>query len=66
MTLPLLDRSNYDTHSIVHRCFPPLPDQCLLCKKEGDALWQEPCTYMQFDTPGTNQVDLSHGNACSL
>lgn len=42
---------NYNTHSILHRDFPPRPDKCILCDREGDALYDKPCltTFPPYD-----------------
>lgn len=37
---------NRATHSIQHRCFPPKPDRCLICDREGAELDREPCLWV--------------------
>lgn len=55
----LYERSNYESHSVMKRCFPPRPDRCSLCDKEGDDLWLHPCCMrLDFDEAGTNAVHL--------
>jgi hypothetical protein len=34
---------NYNTHSIKHRCFPPMPNECIVCGRTGDDLYLNPC-----------------------
>jgi hypothetical protein len=43
--------SNREPHAIQHRCFPPHPDRCLLCGREGADLDAHPCLGHNEPTP---------------
>lgn len=56
--------SHRRSHAVQHRCFPPQPDRCLICGKEGVALDTEPCILGEFTSapssrPGSDPVAVA-------
>ena len=47
--LPELKRANYTTHSILHHCFPPKPNTCIICGREGLDLHAYPCNFSELE-----------------